>query len=66
MHRAWFLGLLVCVAGCDMFGEYETRKQETRQRLMSGGAAPAPAGQPADPNAAAQPMPMPMPMPVMP
>lgn len=60
VRRACVLGLLLLVAGCDMFGEYEARKQQTKARLMSGPAPaqPMPAA-PADPNAA-QPMPMPM------
>lgn len=61
VRRAWLVPLLLLIAGCDMFGEYEARKQQTKQRLMSGGGAPAPAAAPGDPNAA-QPMPMPMPM----
>ena len=44
------------LTGCDMFGEYEMRKQASKARMAGGGAVPAAAqpaqpGQPADPNA---------------
>lgn len=59
--RACLLILLLLVTGCDMFGEYEARKQATKARLMSGPMPAQPMPPPANPNAA-QPMPMPMPM----
>lgn len=59
VRRASILALLLLLSGCDMFGEYEARKQATKARLMSGPAPAQPMPPPADPNAA-QPMPMPM------
>ena len=49
----WFRVFLVAfvalaLTGCDMFGEYELRKQASKAR-MTGGGAPPPAVQPAPP-----------------